>query len=446
MKSQAQARESVGRLGRFSASAWRVVRICAKPLYEGNLTEMAAALSYRTIFALIPVLVLALVAASAFGFLDESQHSLREFLQASGFAQIVANPGSAASEAESQRVEQSGSQPEAQSPSAEGKPKVINVADYLERAVENVRSQLTFKRIGPVGAALFIWTALGLLSTVETSLNRVFGAAKSRSIPRRVLLYWSVMTLGPALLAVLVYAARSALAVAEGLPVVHRVVLILGWLVQLLVGIGVLAAIYTLVPNARVHRRGALVGATIAVLIWVVAKWAFGLYVDRLVLKGNLYGILGAFPLFMLWLYVSWVIFLFGAELARTAAYLGHLHRLEAGGMTAITPLHALTAAVAVARAYEAGQGPVPVDQITAQLGLAPEGSRALLDKLVAGNLLCAIHDGAGERFVLARPPALVPVAKVLEVAEPRGAPPALGRIVHLTLADILRRDELNGS
>jgi DNA-binding IscR family transcriptional regulator len=121
------------------------------------------------------------------------------------------------------------------------------------------------------------------------------------------------------------------------------------------------------------------------------------------------------------------------------------LQRLEAEGATTITALHALTAAIAVARAYEAGQGPVPADEITPQLGLAREASRALFDKLVAGKLLCAVNDGAVERYVLARPPALVQVAQVLELPDPATAPPVLRRIVHLTLADLLKRSDLSG-
>jgi len=447
--------EQLGRLARFIAFQARLWRFCARRLYDNNLAAMSAALSFRTIFALIPALVLALLAASAFGFLDDGQRSLRTFLQASGFAQIVAVQDSAASQpappTQPVAAVEDGALP--------GDRRVINVADEMQRIVEQVQSQLTFRRIGPVGAALFIWTALSLLSTVESSLNRVFGAARSRSVPRRVLLYWSTMTLGPIVLAIAVYLGGRAIQLCQGVPVLSRLVVLLGSLGPVLVGVAVLAAVYILVPNATVRRRAAFGGALVAVLLWLVAKWAFALYVKRLVLNGNLYGILGAFPLFMMWLNLSWTIFLFGAELTHTAANLGRVYRPQPAESTFVTPFHALSATLAVARAYQDGRGPVPADQIASQVPLAPEASRWLLDQLVASNLICAVQGSADERYVLARPPTLVLVADILGVGESgpvSSAPPAtpaetatlvaqikqdlLSGVAHLTLADVLQR------
>jgi membrane protein len=442
--------EQLSRLTRLIAFQVRLWRFCARRLYENNLAAMSAALSFRTIFALIPALVLALVAASALGFLDSSQRSLRAFLQASGFAQIVAvqepamSPGSLPA------------QPETGATAPVAAPKVINVADEMEQMVEQVRSQLTFQRIGPIGAALFIWTALSLLSTIESSLNRVFGAPRSRSVPRRVLLYWSTMTLGPVVLAIAVYLAGRAVDLCQHVPVLGRLVALLGSLGPVLVGVAVLAAVYIFVPNAAVRRRAAFGGALVAVLLWLAAKWAFALYVRRLVLNGNLYGILGAFPLFMMWLNLSWTIFLYGAELTHTAANLGRVYHPEPAQSTFVTPLHALTAMLAVARAYHDGRGPVQAEQVTAQLQLAPETARWLLDRLAASNLICAVQGNADERLVLTRPPTLVPVAEVLAVGQASptaaAAPPEtaavvaqvkqhlLSSVADLTLADVLKR------
>lgn len=448
--------EQLGRLARFIAFQARLWRFCARRLHENNLTAMSAALSFRTIFALIPALVLALLAASTFGFLDDSKHSLRKFLEASGFAQIVAAQEDAASQPAAE------TQPDG---AGEGTPAaerhVINVAEEMERIVAQVQGQLTFRRIGPVGAALFIWTALSLLTTVEGSLNRVFGAARNRSVPRRVLLYWSTMTLGPVVLAVTVYLAQRAIELCGGIPLLSKLVVLIASAGPVLVGVAVLAAVYILVPNARVRRRAAFGGALVAVLLWLAAKWAFALYVNRLVLNGNLYGILGAFPLFMMWLNLSWMIFLFGAELTHTAANLGRMYRPPVEEPTFVTPLHALAAVLAVGRAYHTGQGPVASDQIVGQLHLAPEASHWLLDRLVAGNLLCAVQGGAVERYVLTRPPPQVPVAEVLSVADgPAPAPGAqagtsdaaglagqvqkemLSGVAELTLADVLQREQ----
>src|SRR5262245_56815112 len=80
--------EELGRLARFVQFQIRLWRFCAARLHTNNLPAIAAALSFRTIFALIPFLVLAFLAAGALGVIDDSKQSLRSFLEASGFSQI----------------------------------------------------------------------------------------------------------------------------------------------------------------------------------------------------------------------------------------------------------------------------------------------------------------------------------------------------------------------
>src|SRR5262245_50386454 len=82
--------DEFGRLAafvRFQAQLWR---FCARRLQSNNLLAMSAALSFRTIFALVPTLVLAFLAAGALGVLEDSKRSLRQFLDASGFGTIAA--------------------------------------------------------------------------------------------------------------------------------------------------------------------------------------------------------------------------------------------------------------------------------------------------------------------------------------------------------------------
>src|SRR6185369_1334844 len=112
------------------------------------------------------------------GALDDSKESLRAFLQSTGMSIIYAtdaidNKDSTSPDAQKRRQ---------------------SAADYIEQMVDSVETKLSLQRIGPIGAFLFIWTALSLITTMEDSLNRVFGAVRNRAIPRRILLYWSVMT------------------------------------------------------------------------------------------------------------------------------------------------------------------------------------------------------------------------------------------------------------
>ena len=392
---------------RFQVGLWR---FCARRLRENNLVALSAALSYRTIFALIPVLVLAFLVLKSVGALEDSKRSLRSILEASGFTQIIAVPED--EHAGAQLPEMTSSQPA----------EVINVADKIEELVTQVEGKLTFERIGPIGGALLIWTALTLLTTVERSLNRIFGAPRSRSLTRRILLYWSAMTLGPLALTATAYMGQDIVNTFRDAPGLSWLLVAIGWGGPIIVGVLLLSVLYTLVPNTAVRYRAALGGAAVAVPLWLVAKWGFAVYVERLVITGNLYGVLGALPLFLLWLNVSWLIFLFGAQLAHTAGNLTEMRLAEDAERSMLGPSDVLAVLLAIAQPYHAGKGLVTLGQITARLNLAGESVQRLVDELRACGLVCV---AAGQRetgYALVRPTEKIAILDVLRIGDPRGA------------------------
>ena len=147
--------QELGRWARFVIFQIELWRFCARRLRENNVMAMSAALSFRTVFAMIPVLVLALLVLKTVGALEDSKRSLRNFLDASGFGQIAAaHQGGPTADPD---TAESATQPV----------ETVNLADRLEEIVTEVEGKLTFERIGPVGGVLFIWTALTLLTTLE---------------------------------------------------------------------------------------------------------------------------------------------------------------------------------------------------------------------------------------------------------------------------------------
>lgn len=404
------------RLVGFQVALWRH---CARRLREHDVMGMSAALCYRTIFTLIPVLVLGLLVAKSLGTLDDSKRSLRAFLTASGFAQI------AIQDSEPTAPPDATATPSSAEAATTQPLTVINVADEIEHMVTRVEAQLTVGRVGPVGGALLIWTAVGLLSALEQSLNRIFGSARSRSVARRLLLYWSALTLAPVTLAVASYLGQKAIDIFARAPGMPWLLLAGGWAGPIVVGVLVLATLYKLLPNTTVRWRSAIGGAAVATVLWLLAKWGFAIYIERLVMKGNVYGVLGLLPLFLLWLYYSWLILLFGAELAHTAVNLNELRQMEVAERTVLGPSDVLAAAVAVAQPYEAGRGPVAVDEIAARLRLPPANVQALLDRLVAAGFICAAEDVTGSCYVPARPPEQIPLLALLDLGDPRAVPGA---------------------
>lgn len=411
-----------GRLLRFQLRFWRQ---CARRLWADNVTAMSAALSFRTIFALIPTLVLGLLVLKSLGVLEDGKQSLREVLARAGFDQIAIvqpvdqtfGPEKEPDQPDEEATEQ---QKPIETTIAEGikntplEAEVITVGDQIERVVANVERKLTVERLGPVGVILLIWTAVTLLLTIERSLNRIFGAARTRRLARSVILYWAVLTLGPLVLSLAVFLSRKALAAVEHAPGSGWMLSISGWAGPPLVGILVLASIYTLVPNTHVRFRSALSGALVAVPIWLVAKWAFSVYVTRFVGTGNLYGALGLLPMFLIWLNLSWLIFLFGAEIAHAAASLSATSLDGPTEPVRLTARDHIAAVVAVARHFADGKGPAPLSRIATDLNYPEETTLTLLDRLVSEKIISIVDDGEDPSFLPARPAHAVDFAQLL--------------------------------
>jgi len=420
-----QLKDRAAGLLRDQFDVWRFSLLRMK---EIDAPSMGAALSYRTIFALIPVLVLAFLILKSVGVLGDARGSLRYVMDYAGFRQIYLQD--APVDFDTQWEEWVTAPPGAAPPAPAGAPaagpaaaqKEENVGLRIEEVITNAEQQLTLGKLGPVGVVLLIWTSLSLMTTTEQSLNRIFEAARSRSVGRRTLLYWSAMTLGPVVLVATVYAIGQATdAVVAHVPGAGWAMAALDWAVPGLAGIVLLAALYKLMPNTFVGLWPAVGGAVFVVPIWMAAKWGFALYVKSLVAKGHLYGTLGLFPLFLLWLYVSWLVFLLGAQLAHTGMNLRRLQAMKAADRAVPGPWDLLAAALSVARLYQEGIGPVPAMRVAEDLRLPPALVQPILGQLLSAGILCPAGLAPAAGYVLARPPEQTAVLDVLQAARTQG-------------------------
>ena len=381
--------EELGSWAKLLRLQVRLWRFCARRLRENNVSAMSAALSFRTIFAMIPTLVLVVAVMQSVGVLEDSKQSLRRLLSGSGFAQITVTQD-----------------PDAGAPDAgEAPSRTINVADEVERIVGEVEAKLSLQRVGPVGVILLIWTALTLVTTIERSLNRVFGAHRPRPLGQRLLSYWAVLTLGPLVSVAAAYAGRQATRAVQDIWGLSWVLGIVGLAAPVVVGILVVAAIYRLLPHTTVRFSSALGGGVVSVLLWLVAKWGFGVYVTKLVGTGNLYGTLGLLPMFLLWLNLSWWIFLFGAQLAHTAMNLADLELAEQNHDDR--------------RDHPAGGRPARLEDVARTLHLPNEQVEVLLDRLVAKNILCPVEGGPQPAYVPPRPAEKIALVEVIGLDHP---------------------------
>ncbi|MHC4982065.1 MAG: YhjD/YihY/BrkB family envelope integrity protein [Planctomycetota bacterium] len=425
------------RLARYHIRLWR---FCWRRLRENNAMAMSAALSFRTIFALVPTLVLAFLVLKSFGAFDTGA-ILRNFFEKAGLSQIVITRRKAPEPSAGTEGDQKGLRQDAGG--SDAPTDTVTLADRLEKVIGRVEQKLTLGRIGPVGLLLVIWAAVTLLTTVERSLNRIFRAPRSRSWGRRILLYWSAVTFLPVAIVLADYAAGWLTGVFANVPGVSWLLASVGWVGSVLVGMLLLAAVYKLMPNTEVPFRAALAGAVLALPLWLLAKWGFAAYIGVILENRSLYGALGLIPLFLIWLNLCWLIFLFGAELAHAIGTPGRLRFAAAEEKTVVSSWDLLAAALAVARGYLAGEGPVTVRQVAEKLSAPEQQVRWMLRRLCDGDVLCPVRVRSGEAYVLARPAEKIAVAAILDLSasgDDSAEPAGYDKDISDAIAEIRRR------
>ena len=175
-----------------------------------------------------------------------------------------------------------------------------------------------------LGSAFVLLTAIAMLFTVENALNQIWDVKKPRPFLKRVGVYLVMLALGPPLLGVSLWATSYVAGVSLGLigtvsPTV-RWVLDLGPVVLAAAG---LAGLYYFVPNTRVRRRDAIAGGAIAGIGFELGKRGFAAYVVKIPTYKAVYGAFAAFPVFLLWVYCSWLITLGAALVCANLARAG---------------------------------------------------------------------------------------------------------------------------
>jgi membrane protein len=277
------------------------------------------------------------------------------------------------------------------------------VANQIYRYVQNAQSGA----IAGVGMLFLVWVAIQMLSQIESTFNDIWGVTRGRSWLMRVVLYWTTITLGPMFLI-------GALGLASGphlqstqhfiskMPVVGHFVfplltLVLIWLT--------FALLYQLVPNTKVRFSAAAAGGLVGGLLWQVNN-AFGfLYVSRVVTNSKLYGGLGLVPVFMAGLYLSWLILLFGAQVAyafqNRSLYLQE--RLAENVNQRGREFVALRLMTCIGQRFQRGMPPATLHEMSAELGIPSRLVQQVLQTLLAAHLVIEIS-GVETAYTPARP------------------------------------------
>lgn len=174
------------------------------------------------------------------------------------------------------------------------------------------------RKLTAVGIALLAVTSIMMMKNIEAALNRIWRVTEPRKGLSSFLLYWAILSLGPILIGLglgLTSYIASLPFINEATEVVGRARL-LGFLPTFLSATA-FTLMYVAVPNCRVPFKSALIGGVVVALLFETAKRGFTAFVTQFPSYELIYGAFAAVPLFLLWIFISWVIILMGAELTR---------------------------------------------------------------------------------------------------------------------------------
>jgi membrane protein len=236
--------------------------------------QNAAALTYTTLLSLVPLMTVTLAVFSAFPVAD------RVFEVVQGF--VFENFVPASSEVLQQYL-----------------------AEFSAKA----------SRLTGMGAVFLLVVALLMMANIDRALNAIWEVKAQRRFATKFLIYWAVLSLGP----VLIGASVLVTSYLVSLPILTEAAS--SGVGRRLLGLTPVAAsalafmmMYLVVPNRRVRLGHAVAGGIFAAILFEVAKRGFGLYITQFPTYQAIYGALATIPLFLVWLYLSWIVVLLGAE------------------------------------------------------------------------------------------------------------------------------------
>ena len=332
--------------------------------------QAAAALTFTTLLAVVPLLAITLGVFSAF----PAFAALRGYFEEALFANLVPQVGEQAR---------------------------LYLASFARKTA----------KLTAVGMVALAVSAVMLLMTIQSTLNRIFAVRHQRALILRVLVFWSLLTLGPVLLAL-------ALSLTSDLAQVARATVSdagfvtggfetrAGWPRHVLaIALEILAftGLYVIVPNRPVPWRDGLIGGLLAVLSLEVLKRVFALYFMVFPAYQTIYGALATIPIFLIWLYACWTVILIGAVFAASFSDWWAQRRVDRddqGDDSLAATLRPALLILACLRAQSQIGGGFPSDGLAGRVGFSNFSD--IIAQLIAAGYVEMSED---QSLVLARDP-----------------------------------------
>jgi len=264
------------------------LRILWWQLGNDKVLIRASGLSFATLLATVPLVAVLVALLTAFSAFDQLTLRVRDFL----LAQVL--------------------------PTSQER-----IISYIDQFTANT------SKLGFIGFVFLVLTAILLLDSIERSFNDIWHVRASRRLVYKITAYTSVLVFATVLIgaSVSISARIKSLLMVGSTIDVGLLTRIGSWLFPLLLSFLAFLLMYLVIPHARVRLASAVGGAGVAAILWEVAKSVFAISVGRSVQYSTIYGSLAVVPIFLVWLYITWLIILLGLEIAHTHQHFDALLR-----------------------------------------------------------------------------------------------------------------------
>jgi len=341
----------------------RVLTLALKGFNEDKCLTKATALTYYSLFSIVPMLALAFAIAKGFGFEQTLENQI-----------LQSNP---------------------------------EYKDILTKAFDYANSMLSDAKGGVIagfGVLLLLWTVLKLLVSIEENFNEIWEVQVGRTWVRKVTDYLTVMLISPFLLIV---AGGLTVAVQTKVGSIHMLgaasTLLVHLIAYALVG-GVFTFLYIVMPNTKIKFKSAMVAALTATILFELVQWVYLEFQIGANRMNAIYGGFAALPLFFIWVQYSWYVVLLGAEVAYAHQHADH-YELE-DEINTISQRYkktiALMIAHLVARNFYAGEKALTAEEIATKLDLPFKLVKRILAEFIETGLFSETHSESG--FVAYQP------------------------------------------
>lgn len=370
-----------GRLFGFFQTVYQISESFAT--HQGALR--AAALTYMTILSLVPFLAIAFSVLKGFGV----QNALQPLLQ-----------------------------------------QVAGDSEELISRIISYVNNTNVKSMGAVGLLMLVLTVISLLSSIEDAFNATWGVQENRPFQRRFSDYLSVVVVGPILLLAATSMNTSLQSqwlvkwLIENTYLGDTILLLFRMVPYLFIWLA-MTFIYIFIPNTKVHPGSAVLGGVLAGTAWQIAQWGYFHFQVGMANYNAIYGTMAALPIFLVWVYTSWLIVLFGLEVVYAHQY--RATRSMKTGTTAQSgtsrDVLALSTLLLVCRHFRTDAPPPAPLQLSDELGIPLNEVEDLLEMLRNLHFLVKVGDD-DSGWLPARDPSAIMLDEVLAALRGKLPPP----------------------